>query len=86
MNELPGRRQQERSMTPATQNLQSSAKSTGLVANAVSAGWRALAGLLSDPVLLAISIFCIIGLLITINLIARFPDFTAVNELFGQYP
>ena len=73
-------------MTPITQNLQSSTKPAGLYAAAIKALWGRLVALLSDPVLLAVSVFCVIGLLITLNLIIRFPDFTAVSEQFQQYP
>ena len=73
-------------MTPATQNLQPATKSAGLLAGVMKATWNRVIVVLSDPVLVAISVFCLIGLLVTLNLIIRFPDFTAVSEQFQQYP
>jgi len=73
-------------MPPLTQNLQSSTRPAALLANTMKALWCWLVALLSDPALIAVAIFCTIGLLITLNLIVRFPDFTAVSEQFQQHP
>jgi hypothetical protein len=43
-------------------------------------GWRWVIALMSDPELIAIVVFCAIGLLIAINLIVRFGHFATLGE------
>jgi hypothetical protein len=44
-----------------------------------------LVAALANPDLLAIVAFCFIGLLVTLNLILRFPVFSAVIEQYHQF-
>jgi hypothetical protein len=47
--------------------------------------WSWLAAAVKDPSLIAIVIFCTIGLLITLNLMLRFPDFGALIAQYNQF-
>jgi hypothetical protein len=40
---------------------------------------------IANPNLLAVATFCLIGLLLSLNLIFRFPDFGTVIEQFNQF-
>jgi hypothetical protein len=44
-----------------------------------------LSAITSDPDLLAIALFCVIGLLIALNLMFRFPDYGALFEQYNQF-
>jgi len=56
------------------------------VTNDVKSAWHKVVAEMTDPVLIAIVIFCAIGLLITVNVALRVPDFAAVMGQFQQYP
>jgi hypothetical protein len=45
-------------------------------------GWLAA---ISRPDFLTIVAFCVIGLLVTVNVILRFPDFGALIEQYNQF-
>jgi hypothetical protein len=60
------------------------AKSTGRPARITTTAWRAVAAIMT-PDLLAVVTFCLVGLLLALNLILRFPDFGAVIEQYNQF-
>ena len=41
-------------------------------------GWSGVAGTIENPDLITVVIFSVIGLLVTVNLILRVPDFAAI--------
>jgi hypothetical protein len=47
--------------------------------------WSRLFTAIANPDLHAIVAFCLIGLLLALNLILRFPDFGAVIEQYNQF-
>jgi hypothetical protein len=47
--------------------------------------WPWLAAAVKDPSLIAIVSFCVIGLLITLNLMLRFPDLGALIAQYNQF-
>jgi hypothetical protein len=50
-----------------------------------TATWSWLAAAVKDPSLIAIVLFCAIGLLVTLNLILRFPEFGAIIAQYNQF-
>jgi hypothetical protein len=46
--------------------------------NAPGIAWSRPVAWITNPDLIAVAVFCAIGLLVAINLILRFPDFAAV--------
>jgi hypothetical protein len=59
-------------------------KSTDRHARIAKTAWRAVAAIMT-PDLLAVVAFCLIGFLLALNLILRFPDFGAVIEQYNQF-
>lgn len=47
--------------------------------------WSRLVTAIANPDLHAVVAFCLIGFLLALNLILRFPDFGAVIEQFNQF-
>ncbi|MGB6965382.1 MAG: hypothetical protein WBD90_13055 [Xanthobacteraceae bacterium] len=47
--------------------------------------WHRLYAALTDPDLQVVAAFCLIGLLLTLNLIFRFPDMGAVIAQYNQF-
>jgi hypothetical protein len=47
--------------------------------------WFRLLALISQPDFIVVVAFCAIGLLTTLNVILRFPDFGAVIEQYNQF-
>ena len=47
--------------------------------------WSRLVTVIANPELHAVVAFCLIGLLLTLNLILRFPDFGAIIEQYNQF-
>jgi hypothetical protein len=47
--------------------------------------WQRLHAALADPDLQIVAAFCLIGLLLTLNLIFRFPDMGAVIAQYNQF-
>jgi hypothetical protein len=47
--------------------------------------WYRLLAAISKPDFITIVAFCTIGLLTTLNLILRFPDFGAIIEQYNQF-
>jgi hypothetical protein len=62
----------------------SSMKSMGGLIGTAKTAWRAVAAVMT-PDLCAVIAFCLIGLLLALNLILRFPDFGAVIEQYNQF-
>ena len=60
-------------------------KPMGRQVNAAMAQWPKLITVTTDPDLVAVVAFCVIGLLIVLNVILRFPDFGAVIEQYNQF-
>jgi hypothetical protein len=47
--------------------------------------WSWLSAAVKDPSLIAIVLFCAIGLLVTLNLILRFPDLGVIIAQYNQF-
>jgi hypothetical protein len=60
-------------------------KSTERQAKAQETIWTKFVTMAADPEFLLVVGFCLIGLLIALNLILRFPDFGAVIEQYNQF-
>jgi hypothetical protein len=60
-------------------------KSTGRSAGIGKTAWREMAAATMTSDLGAVVAFCVIGLLLALNLILRFPDFGAVIEQYNQF-
>jgi hypothetical protein len=56
-----------------------------LRAKKTTSPWPWLAAAVKDPSLIAIVTFCVIGLLITLNLMFRFPDLGALIAQYNQF-
>jgi hypothetical protein len=54
-------------------------------AKTAGAAWHKLLAEISKPDFVATIAFCAIGLLVTLNVILRFPDFGRVIELYNQF-
>jgi hypothetical protein len=54
-------------------------------AKSASESWHRAYAVLTDPELQIIVAFCLIGLLLTLNLIFRFPDMGAVIAQYNQF-
>ena len=54
-------------------------------AKSASESWHRAYAALTDPELQIIVAFCLIGLLLTLNLIFRFPDMGAVIAQYNQF-
>jgi hypothetical protein len=69
----------------ATHVLQWLFKSADCRTQGAETEWSRLFTAIANPDLHAIVSFCLIGLLLAINLILRFPDFGAVIEQYNQF-
>jgi uncharacterized membrane protein YdfJ with MMPL/SSD domain len=47
--------------------------------------WSRFVIAITNPDLVAVVAFCLVGLLLSLNLILRFPDFGAVIEQYNQF-
>jgi uncharacterized membrane protein YdfJ with MMPL/SSD domain len=47
--------------------------------------WSRLVTVIADPDLHAVVAYCLMGLLLTLNLILRFPDLGAIIEQYNQF-
>jgi hypothetical protein len=56
-----------------------------LRAKKTTSSWSRVAAAVKDPSLIAIVSFCAIGLLITLNLLLRFPDLGALIAQYNQF-
>ena len=50
-----------------------------------SAVWHRIIVAMTNPDFLAILMFCLIGILLALNLMLRFPEFGAVIEQYNQF-
>lgn len=73
------------SQLPVIRKLQPLEKSKGRPVNEAPSQWAELFAVFSNPDLPMIIAFCLIGILLTLNLILRFPDFGAVIEQYNQF-
>jgi hypothetical protein len=69
----------------ATQVLQWLFKSANCRTQGAETEWSRLVTATANPDLHAVVAFCLIGLLLALNLILRFPDFGAVIEQYNQF-
>jgi hypothetical protein len=60
-------------------------KSTDRSANVAKATWPQAVVAIMTPDLCAVVAFCLIGFLLALNVILRFPDLGAVIEQFNQF-
>lgn len=47
--------------------------------------WNRIVAAMTNPNFLAVVMFCVVGFLVAVNLILRFPDFGLTVEQFGQF-
>lgn len=71
------------SQSPVIRKLRTLEKSKGHDVNETPSQW--LLAVFSDPNLPMIVAFCLLGLLLTLNFILRFPDLGAVIEQYNQF-
>jgi uncharacterized membrane protein YdfJ with MMPL/SSD domain len=69
----------------ATRFLQFLVNPTNRQAEKTETEWSRLVTAIANPDLHAVVAFCLIGFLIALNLILRFPDFGAVIEQYNQF-
>ncbi len=72
-------------LLPEAHDLPPPVASRSRTAKATETRWNQLIAAMTDPELTVIVISCTIALLITINLILRFPNFGAVIEQYNQF-
>ncbi len=73
------------SQSPVIRKLQPLEKSKGRLVDETPSQWPQLFAIFTDPDLPMIIAFCLLGLLLTLNLILRFPDFGALIEQYNQF-
>jgi hypothetical protein len=69
----------------ATRLLQFMVNPTNRQAEKTGTEWPRLITAIANPDLHAVVAFCLIGFLLALNLILRFPDFGAVIEQYNQF-
>jgi hypothetical protein len=70
---------------PVTRDLESSMKASRRGA-AIDAVWRRIVTVTTNPDLLAVVLFCVVGLGLTINLLLRRPDLAAITQQLEMFP
>jgi hypothetical protein len=65
--------------------LQSASEPTSQQSQRTEIAWSRLITVVTDPDLQAVVAFCVIGLLLALNFILRFPDFGALIEQYNQF-
>jgi hypothetical protein len=60
-------------------------KSTGRPTSVAKTAWHRAVAAIMTPDLSAVIAFCLIGFLLALNLILRFPDFGTVIEQYNQF-
>jgi hypothetical protein len=60
-------------------------KSTDRHAKTTKIAWYRMVATIMNPDLLAVIAFCLIGVLLALNIILRFPEFGAVIEQYNQF-
>jgi hypothetical protein len=68
-----------------TSAFQSPTKPTDRPSSVTKATWLQAVAAIMTADLNAVVVFCLIGLLLALNLILRFPDFGAVIEQYNQF-
>jgi hypothetical protein len=71
---------------PVTSDLRLLIKLQGRCASAIDAAWHRLVILATNPDLLAVVLFCVIGLGITINVLLRQPNLGLMTEQLQLFP
>jgi len=74
MKQLPVRREPQSLIKPAPRRI-----------NRTESAWGRTVATLTEPDFITVASFCAIGLLITLNLILRFPDFGAIIQQYNQF-
>jgi len=65
---------------PVARNIPRSMKSPTRQSGGAEAAWSRFVAMITNPDLIMIVAFCMIGLLVTVNVILRFPDFGLTAE------
>jgi hypothetical protein len=73
------------SQSPVVRKLQPLEKSKGRHADETPSQWPQLFAIFTNPDLPTIIAFCLLGLLLTLNLMLRFPDLGALIEQYNQF-
>jgi hypothetical protein len=73
------------SQSPVIRKLQPLEKSKGRRVDETPNQWPRLFAIFTNPDLPTIIAFCLLGLLLTLNLILRFPDLGALIEQYNQF-
>jgi len=70
---------------PVKREFQSLAKVKGRYVNTADGSWHRLVSAITDPDLQAIVAFCLIGLLLMLNLMLLFPDLGALIAQYNRF-
>jgi hypothetical protein len=70
---------------PIIRELQAVTKPKGRHVEATESGWPGFVAVITNTGLLAVVVFCLIGLLLALNFILLFPDLGAVIEQYNQF-
>ena len=70
---------------PVIRELQASAKPKGRHVETTESQWLEFVAAITNPELLTVVAFCLIGLLLSLIFILRFPDSGAVIEQYNQF-
>ena len=73
------------SQSPVVRKLQTLEKSNSRNVNEAPSQWREFLAIFSNSDLPMIIAFCLLGLLLTLSLMLRFPDLGAVIEQYNQF-
>ena len=73
------------SQSPVIRKLQTLEKSKSRNVNEAPSQWPKFLAIFSNPDLPMVVAFCLLGLLLALSLILRFPDFGAVIEQYNQF-
>jgi hypothetical protein len=71
---------------PVTRDFPPSIRLKARRANAIDAAWHRLVTLATNPDLLAVALFCVIGLGITISVLLRHPGLSLMTEQIELFP
>jgi hypothetical protein len=73
------------SQSPVIRKLQTSEESKGNIVDETASRWAAFLARFSNPDLPMVVAFCLLGLLLTLSFILRFPDLGAVIEQYNRF-
>jgi thiol:disulfide interchange protein len=79
------KRSTKMSQSPVIRKLQSVEKSKSRDVSEASGQWPKFLAIFSNPDLPMVVAFCLLGLLLALTFILRFPDFGAVIEQYNQF-